>query len=61
MPQETTGGCSPMPRKVRVASAPMYAPSVIVATTMTGASELGMMCRRMMRGPLAPIARAAWM
>ena len=60
MPQETVGGLRPTPRYDRVASRAMYVPSAMVATTITGATALGAMCRSSMRELEAPSARAAW-
>ena len=58
-PQEMIGASRPMPKKLNVASAPTNPPKAIVATTITGVSELGSTCRRKMCASLAPSARAA--
>ena len=60
MPQETAGGCSPTPRKDRVASAAMYAPEVDGGDHDHRGEELGRMWEKMIRVGVAPSARAAW-
>src|SRR5690606_22304563 len=61
LPHEGAGSGTPSPRNESPASSTIVLPMPSVAATMTGASTLGTRCRRMMRGPLMPSARAASM
>src|SRR6266853_7023181 len=58
-PQEGCGSGTPSPRKESDASVRIAEPSCAVASTISGASVLGRMCRTAMRHSLIPIACAA--
>jgi hypothetical protein len=58
-PRVGFGGGTPRPRKLRLDSVTMAVPRYPVARTKTGARELGVTWRSMMRTRLAPMAWAA--
>src|SRR5262249_20212256 len=55
-PQEGTSGGTPIPRKLRVASATIAVPRKTVTRTMYRAKQLGIIWRKMMRPWPAPMA-----
>lgn len=59
LPQLGVGGCTPMPRKDSADSTSTAEATPKVAATSTGAMALGRMCRKMIRGLLAPMAFTA--
>src|SRR5690606_4357827 len=60
LPQLGVGGCTPRPRKLKLASVRMAVAIHKVDMTEMGPRMLGMMWRRMMRASLTPMARHAW-
>src|ERR1051326_1421097 len=60
LPHEATEGGTPNPRKLRLASMTIVEANPKLATTVSGPSVLGRMCRSMIQPLDAPSARAAW-